>query len=153
MPWDRLRSLFADISATDDNYSSFCWAIWRFCYSILDDHIRYYTTNVLQIRKSKVNACELAARNKYTSSSEGHVMGQDDPFDPSNVTVDKNDRFFEIELETDAIIKSLAILPVYNWQSAGATDSLAFPTASYMWNSIRHANDNGKSFAFHCYLI
>ncbi len=153
MPWDRLQSLFADMDATDDNYSSFCWAIWCLCYPTLDDHVRYYATNVLQMRKSKVDVCELAARNEHTSSSEGHVMGQDDPLDPSNAAVDKDDRFFEMELETDAIIESLSTLTVYNWRSADAIDSLAFSASSHMWNSIRHADDNGESSALYRHLI
>ncbi len=105
------------------------------------------------MRKNKVNACELATRNEYTNSSEGHMMGQDNPLDSSNVAVDKDNRFFKIKLETDATIKYLATLTVYNWQSADATDSLTFPAASHMWNSIRYANDNGKSSAFYCHLI
>ncbi len=60
------------------------------------------------MRKSKVDECELAARNEYTSSSEGHVMGQDDPLDPSNAAVDEDNRFFGMELATDATIESLA---------------------------------------------
>ncbi len=141
------------MGATDDNYSSFCWAIWCLCYPTLDDHVRYYATNVLQMRKSEVDTCELAARNEHTSSSEGYVMGQDDPLDPNNATVNEDDRFFEMELETDAIIESLATLTVYNWRSADATDSLAFSTASYMWNNIKQADGNGESSALHRHLI
>ncbi len=105
------------------------------------------------MKKSKVDACELAARNEHTSSSEGHVMGQNNPLDPSNSAVDEDDRFFEMELETDAIIESLATLTVYNWRSADARDSLAFPAASHMWNSIRHADDNHESSALHRHII
>ncbi len=79
------------------------------------------------MRKSKVDACELAARNEHTDSSEGHVIGQDDPSDPSNTAVDKDDRFYKMELETNATIKSLATLTIYNWRLADATDSLNFP--------------------------
>ncbi len=105
------------------------------------------------MRKSKVDACELAARNEYTSSFEGYMIGQDDSLDSSNAAVDEDDRFFEMELETDATIKSLATLTVYNWRSADATDSLTFPVALHMWNSIRHADDNSESFALHRHLI
>ncbi len=66
------------------------------------------------MRKSKVDACELAARNEHTSNFKGYVMGQDNSLDPSNAVVDKDDRFFAIELETEATIKSLATLTVYN---------------------------------------
>ncbi len=58
-----------------------------------------------------------------------------------------------MELKTDATIKSLATLTIYNWRSADAMDSLAFPVVSQMWNSIRNVDDNGKSSAFHCHLI
>ena len=154
VPWDRLQPLFADMGATDDNYSSFCWAIWCLCYPTLDDHVKYYATNVLQMRKSKIDACELAARNDYTGSSEENVMEQDDPLEPSNAAVDDEDQqCFEMGLETDATIESLATLTIYNWRCADATDSLAFPAASHMWNSIRHADDNGKSSALHRHLV
>ncbi len=73
--------------------------------------------------------------------------------DPSNAIVDEDDRFFEMELETDATIESWATLTVYNWRSADAMDSLAFPAVSHMWNSIKHVDDNGKSSALHCHLI
>lgn len=32
VPWDRLQPLFSDMGARDDNYLSFCWAIWSLCY-------------------------------------------------------------------------------------------------------------------------
>ncbi|MCJ1342680.1 hypothetical protein MMC31_000867 [Peltigera leucophlebia] len=154
VPWNRLHSLFADMGATNDNYSSFCWAIWCLCYPTLDDHGKYYAANVLQMRKSKIDACELAARNDHTGSSEEDVMEQADPLKPSNAEVDNVDeQFFEMGLETHATVESLVTLTIYNWRSADATDSLAFPAASHMWNSIRHADDNGGSSAFHRYLI
>ncbi len=105
------------------------------------------------MKKSKVNAYELAARNEYTSSSKRQVIGQDDSLDPNNAAVDKDNRFFEMELETDTTIKSLTTLTIYNWRSADATDSLAFLTASHMWTSIRHVDDNSKSSALYYHLI
>ncbi len=81
------------------------------------------------------------------------MIGQDNLLEPSNVAVDKDDRFFEMKLETNATIESLATLTVYNWQSANVTDSLAFLATSHMWNSIRHVDDNGKSSVLHCHLI
>ena len=60
-------------------------------------------------------------------------MEQANPFEPRNSEVDDIDeQFFERGLETDVTIKSLATLTLYNWQSANITDSLAFPTNSYM---------------------
>ncbi len=142
------------MGATDDNYSSFYWAIWCLCYPILADHVKYYATNILQMRKSKIDACELAARNDHMGGSEKNVMEQDDPLEPSNAAVDDEDeQFFEMGLETNATIENLATLTIYNWRSADATDSLAFPAASHMWNSIRHADDNGESSALHCHLL
>lgn len=47
----------------------------------------------------------------------------------------------------------MATLTIYNWQLADVKDSLAFPTAIYMWNNIRHTKNNGKSSAFYCYFI
>ncbi len=154
VPWDWLQPLFADIGATNDNYSLFCWAIWCLCYPTLDNYVKYYATNILQMRKSKIDACELAARNDHTGGSEENVMEQDDPLEPSNTAVDdKDEQFFEMGLETNATIENLATLTIYNWRSADATASLAFPTASHMWNSIRHADDNGESSAFHRHLL
>lgn len=106
-----------------------------------------YATDVLQMRKSKIDACELAATSDHTVSSEENVMEQD------NAKVDDVDeQSFEMGLETDATIESLVTLTVYNWRSTDATDSLAFPAALHMWNSIRRADDNGESSALHCHL-
>ncbi len=154
IPWDRLQLLFADMGATDDNYSSFCWAIWYLCYPTLEDHVKYYAINILQMRKSKIDTYELTARNDHTGDSEKNVMEQDDPLEPSNAAVNDEDKqFFEIGLETNATIENLATLTIYNWRSADATDSLTFPATSHMWNSIRYTNDNGKSSALHRHLL
>ncbi len=154
VPWDRLQPLFADIGATDNNYSSFCWAIWCLCYPTLDDHVKYYATNILQMMKSKIDTCELEARNDHTGGSEENVMEQEDLLEPSNVAVDDEDeQFFEMGLETNAIIENLVTLTSYNWRSADAMDSLAFPAASHMWTSLRHADDNDESSALHYHLL
>ena len=68
---------FADMSATKINYLSFCWAIQCLCYLTLDDHDKYYATNVLLMRKSKINVYELAAKNDHTRSSEENMIEQD----------------------------------------------------------------------------
>ncbi len=121
------------MSTIDDNYLSFCWAIWCLCYPSLDDHVKYYATNILQMRKSNIDACELVARNDHMSGSEENVMEQDDPLEPSNAVVnDKDKQFFEMRLETNATIENLATLTIYNWRSADTMDSLVFPAASHM---------------------
>ncbi len=74
VPWDRLQPLFADMGVTDNNYSSFCWAIWYLCYSTFDNHVKYYATNILQIKKSKIDVCELAARNNHMGSYEEYII-------------------------------------------------------------------------------
>ncbi len=56
-------------------------------------------------------------------------------------------------LEKDVSIKNLVILTVYNWQLTDVMDSLAFSTASYIWNSFRHADNSRKSSAIHYYLL
>lgn len=100
---------------------------------MLDDHIKYYAINVLQIKKSKIDIYKLAARNNYTSRSEKNVMKQTNLLKPSNAEINNIDKqFFEIKLEIDAIIKSLAILTIYNWQLADIIDSLAFSTVLYI---------------------
>ncbi len=63
VPWNRLQPLFSEMSATNDNYLSFSWTIWCFFYPMLDNHIKYYAINILQMRKSRINARELAASN------------------------------------------------------------------------------------------
>ncbi len=106
------------------------------------------------MKKSKIDAYEFAARNDHTGGSEKNMMEQDNPLEPSNTAVnDKDKQFFEIGLEINATIENLAILTIYNWWSADAMDSLAFPAASYIWNSIRHADDNGEFSALHRHLL
>lgn len=70
--------------------------IYRFVrpYSVFA--IRHLTTmigitllTVLQMRKNKVDAYELAAKNKPTSSSERHIIAQDNLSDLSNAAVNK----------------------------------------------------------------
>lgn len=81
-------------------------------------------------------------------------MEQANLLKPSNAEINNIDKqFIKIRLETDVIIKSLAIFTIYNWQSADVMNSLAFPTALYMQNNIRYVNNNGKFFALHYHLI
>ena len=47
VPWDCLHSLFTDMGTTDDNYSSLYWVIWYHCYSMFNDNVKYYATNIL----------------------------------------------------------------------------------------------------------
>lgn len=85
------------------------------------------------MKKSQIDACELAARNDHTGSSEKNVMEQDNPLEPSNATVnDENKQCFEIGLETDTTIKNLATLTIFYWQSGGATNSLTLLVASHI---------------------
>lgn len=88
MPWDRLQPLFSKIGATNDNYLSFGWTIWCFFYPTLDDHVKYYTTNILQIRKSRIDARELAASNDCAVSQEENVMEEDIIMNPDNIGID-----------------------------------------------------------------
>lgn len=41
---------------------------------MLDDYIKYYATNVLQIKKSKINTYKLAAKNNHMGSLEENVI-------------------------------------------------------------------------------
>lgn len=82
------------------------------------------------------------------------MIEQANPLDPSNAEVDNvANQFFEMGLETNAIIESLATLTLYNWQLANATDSFEFATASNMWNSIKYIDDNGKFSTLHYHFI
>ncbi len=142
------------MGVTDDNYSSFYWVIWCLYYSTFDNYVQYYATNVLLMKKSKINVFELTARNDHIDISEKDVMGHDNPLEPSNATVtNENKQFFKMRLETDATIKNLAILTIYNWQSTDIMDCLAFPVTSHIWNYIRHTDNNDESSTFHCHII
>ena len=111
----------------NNKYLPFCWVNWYFYHLTLDDYIKYYATNVLQIKKSKIDVCELVAINDYTGSSEQNVIKQANLLEPSNIEVDNiNKQFFEMGLETDATIKDLATLTIYNWQLIDKTNSLIF---------------------------
>ena len=106
------------------------------------------------MKKSKIDICKFATRNDYTSSLEENVIEQANLLEPSNTKLDDIDKqFFEMGLEIDATIESLAILTIYNWQSTNITDSLIFLAVSHMWNSIRHTIDNGKSSTLYYYCI
>ncbi len=106
------------------------------------------------MKKNKINVYKLATRNEHTGCSKENVIEQDDPLEPNNATIDnKNEQFFEMRLETDAIIGNLATLTIYNWRSADTIDSLTFLTTSSMWNSIGHANNNGESFTLYYYVL
>ncbi len=154
VPWDCLQPLFSEIGARNDNYLSFGWTIWCFFYPTLDDHVKYYATNILQMRKSRIDARELAASNDYAVSQEENVMEEDIIINSDDIEIDDiNEQCYDMELDTDASIENLVTLTVYNWRSTDATDSLAFPATSHMWNSLRHADENGKSSAIHCHLI
>lgn len=105
------------------------------------------------MKKNKVDIYELTARNEYIGSFEGYIIGQDNLLNRSNAIVNKNNRFFKIELETDTIIKNLVTLTVYNWRLADVMDSFAFLINLHMWNNIRYANDNNKFSALHHHFI
>lgn len=66
---------------------------------------------------------------------------------PNNAKVNDIDKsFFEIKLETNINIKSLAILTIYNCQSAKAINSIIFPIISHICNSNKHVTDNNNIF-------
>lgn len=74
MPWDCLHSLFADMGTIDDNYLLFYWAIWCHYYSMLNDHIKYYATNILKIKNNKIDVYELTARIYHMGSLEKNMI-------------------------------------------------------------------------------
>lgn len=79
------------------------------------------------MRKNKINVCELAARKDYTDSLKENIIEQANLLKPSNAKLNNVDKqIFEMGLETDATIESLATLTIYNWQSADTMDNLAF---------------------------
>lgn len=79
------------------------------------------------------------------------MIKQTNPPKPSIAKVEDVDKqFFEMRLEIDTIIKNLATLTIYNWQSIDITDSLAFSAVSYILNIIKYIDDNSKSFPLYC---
>lgn len=73
---------------------------------------------------------------------------------PDNIEINNiNKQCYDMGLDTDTSIENLVTLIVYNWQSTDAIDSLEFFTTSYMWNSLRHADNSRESSAIYCQLI
>ena len=106
------------------------------------------------MKKSKIDTYELIARIDYMGSLEENMVKQANLLESSYVKLENVDKqFFEMGLEIDATIESLANLTIYNLRSANAINSLAFPAASYIWNNIRYVDDNDKSFAPYCHFI
>ncbi len=106
------------------------------------------------MRKSRIDARKLAASNDCTVSQKENVMEEDIIMNPDDIGIDDvNKQYYNMELDTDAFIKNLVTLTVYNWQSTDATNSLAFPAASHIWNSLRHTDYSGESSAIHRHLI
>lgn len=69
---------------------------------MLDDQIYYYATNVLQMRKTKIDACELIASRTYHKNYKKNVIDQ------NNIQVkNKNNLSFKISIDFNTILKSL----------------------------------------------
>lgn len=106
------------------------------------------------MRKSKIDACKLAASNNCAISQEKNVIEGDIIMNPDNIKIDDiNKQCYNMKLDTDTSIENLVTLTVYNWQSTDKMDSLVFFAVSHMWNSLRHINNNRESSAIYCYLI
>lgn len=100
---------------------------------MLINYIKYYATNILQIRKSKIDARKLAASNNCAISQEKNVIEGDIIMNPDNIKInDINEQYYNMKLDTDTFIENLVTLTVYNWQSTDKIDSLVFPTISHI---------------------
>ena len=55
--------------------------------------------------------------------------------------------------EDNTIVKSLVTLTMYNSQSLDSNKCLAYPTTSYIWNSLKCIDDNKEFVTVHYYLI
>lgn len=83
---------------------------------MLDDHVKYYATNSLQMRKSQIDVHELTASNDCVVSQEENVMKEDIIMNSDNIEIDDlNKQYHVMGLDTDASIKNLVILTIYNW--------------------------------------
>lgn len=63
VPWERLLILFQEAGATEQTLSSFCWNVWCKCRPMLDAYVQYYAINLIQMRKSKLEARASAETN------------------------------------------------------------------------------------------
>ena len=55
--------------------------------------------------------------------------------------------------EDNTIAKSLVTLTMYNWQSLDLNERLAYPTTSYIWNSLKCIDNNEEFVTVHNHLI
>lgn len=74
MPWDCLQPLFSKMGIINNNYLPISWAIWYLFYPTFEDYVKYYITNIIQIRKSKIDMRKFAASNDCVVSQEKNVM-------------------------------------------------------------------------------
>ena len=73
VPWERLPDYFKESEATESTIPSLCWDIWCKCRPTLDAHVQYYATNLLQMRKSRLEArvaAEARAENNRSDPGE-----------------------------------------------------------------------------------
>ncbi len=75
------------MDATNDNYLSFGWMIWCFFYPTLDDHIKYYATNILQMRKSRISVHKLTTSNDCVMSQEKNMIEEDIIMNSDNIGI------------------------------------------------------------------
>ncbi len=100
---------------------------------MLDDHVKYYATNILQIKKNRIYAHKLVASNDCIVSHEENVMEENIIINPDDIGIDDvNEQCYDLRLDTDTSIENLVTLTVYNWQSTDTTDSLAFSVALHI---------------------
>lgn len=144
VPWERLPILFRDAGATENTYISCCWNIWSQCCPTLDAHVQYYASNLLQMRRSKVEAQAQAAANaeaNHSTVTTEEIMEENQP-----ATLDEaNDFLNTMEFRNDECIESIITATLYKWRSNDINDSLAFPAVAHMWNAIRTDADNDFS--------
>ena len=54
--WKRLFKYFTKLEVTESTVLLLCWNIWYKCQLTLNAHIQFYATNLLQMRKSRLEA-------------------------------------------------------------------------------------------------
>ncbi len=90
VPWNYLSSLFIADRATLEIYKEFCWQVWVKCEPRLPPYIRFYTKNVCQMRKTRIEVrADLAARVDAREAARLKVKdGRDDLFDVADNNVE-----------------------------------------------------------------
>lgn len=134
VPWERLPPYFKEAEATESTIPLLCWNIWCQCRPTLDAHVQYYATNLLQMRKSGVEARAAAeARNELNHPDRSEDRVESTTF---NDIVETEDALNDLGILTNECLQTVVGETIYEWRNSDIKESLAVPAALHMWNAI-----------------